>query len=461
LCQKKSDFPFHAGPEALFLSHVTTSAVVSTTGLTRSEISPQIQLASNERFQDFLKSYEHEQARAHAEAAQKTTANNSSAPRTSAPDNVTASKPSDAQSVSRSAKSGAQEAVDSAPAHSTASAKQPASVVSASSDTAQKSADTPSMKPSQQVGSKMTWQPPSQPKGGGAAEQSQPSKTQVATEKAGLSENTSELAAASSNAASVKDNPDVVSSPQEASIPSDRLQTVSEPSAASTPDFASVKGAQASAQDDAAPETSSENSIVAEAVNTPKSLNALENASPAQMEMIPDENVSADPCQETSSSVPAESAADAAGNEDHVFRHDEQQPLLYQKTSDGTSTTHIEMNIGTHEKVHVEIGETATKEHRIRINTDNPEVYQSLKDNRETLLATLAQNSAPVTDLQGSVAADIQISLSTPSFLDMSSGGDRQDGNHHQSGSSRNASSVNPDTTDERRILRGVIDLTV
>lgn len=442
------------------MSHVTTSAVVSTAGLTRGEISPQTQSASNERFQDFLKSYEHEQARAHAEVAQKTTANNSSATKTPAADNSSANQSPKTQSAVQPAKSVAQEAVDSASVRRNTPEKQPASTAIASSDTTQKSASAPSAKQSQACSPTTISQSAPQSLRAENTGKSSASERQISPEEPTLSESTPERSATPSNAPD-QETPNIVSTRQEASVAQDQLQAASEPPADSVPSFSDISAKQASAQNDKVSEAGTENLSVTDVAKMPEPLTASENTSPAQTEIIFDENAPADPSPEASSTAHAENATDAATEEDHVSRHDEQQPLLYQKTNDGTSTTHIEMNIGNHEKVHVEIGETTTKAHRIHINTDNPEVYQSLRDNRESLLASLAQNSAPMPDLHGTAPADIQISLSTPSFLDMSSGDNRQGGGSHQPSTSQNASSANASTTDKRRILRGVIDLTV
>ncbi|MBF0859816.1 hypothetical protein HKD24_11385 [Gluconobacter sp. LMG 31484] len=449
------------------MSHVTTSAAVSTAGLARGEISPQTQLASNERFQDLLKSYEHEQARAHAEVAQKTTASSSSTAKISASHSDSANPSSKAQSAVQSAKPVAQESTDSTPKFRNVSEKQPVSAKTTSSAVAQKSAPASSAGQTNETSSKTISQPGLQQKGAETTGKSQAGETRTVTKEATLSANTSDFSEASSNASDQRKS-NVASTRQETSAPQEHLQVASsegisssEPSVDS-PLSSSVASAEpTSVQDDKSPEAGSENHAITAATDTPEPLIAAEKTLSAHTETVPDENSPADSAKDTRSATHAENVAEAANDEEHVSRHDEQQPLLYQKTTDGTSTTYIEMNIGNHEKVHVEIGETATKEHRIHINTDNPEVYQSLKDDRASLLATLAQNSTSVTDLQSAVSADIQISLSTPSFPDMSSGGDRQDGNSQQSGSSRNASSVSARTTDERRVLRGVVDLTV
>ncbi|WP_408872975.1 hypothetical protein [Gluconobacter roseus] len=449
------------------MSHVTTSAVVSTAGLTRGEISPQTQLASNERFQDFLKSYEHEQARAHAEVAHRTTTSSPSAAKSSTARSGSANPSSKAQSAAQSAKPVAQGSTNSAAKGRNTSEKQPVSTKTASSAAPQKSALASSTRQTNETSSKATSQPRPQQKGAETAGKSQAGASRTATKEVTLSTNVSEFSEAPSNAPD-QEKSDAVSTRQETSAPQEQLQVASaqdasssEPSVDSVANSSVVNAEPTSVQDDKSSEAGSENHTITAATDTPEPLITIEKTLSAHTEAVPDENSPADSSKETPSATHAENVAEAANDEEHVSRHDEQQPLLYQKTTDGTSTTHIEMNIGNHEKVHVEIGETATKEHRIHINTDNPEVYQSLKDDRSSLLATLAQNSTSVTDLQGAVSADIQISLSTPSFSDMSSGGNRQDGNSQQSGSSRNASSVSARTTDERRVLRGVVDLTV
>ncbi|KXV07794.1 hypothetical protein AD931_10110 [Gluconobacter oxydans] len=180
-----------------------------------------------------------------------------------------------------------------------------------------------------------------------------------------------------------------------------------------------------------------------------------------QLDSVPAEKTFTDSAAETSHNAQSENPSEAADNNEQVSRHDEQQPLLYQKNSNGSTTTHIEMNVGHHEKVHVEIGETIAKEQRIHINTDNPEVYQSLKDDCDTLLASLAQSSVSVTASQSIIPPDIQISLSQPSFLGMSSQDERQGSDNQSGGGARGGASATDTPTPERRFLRGVVDLTV
>ncbi|MQR99210.1 flagellar hook-length control protein FliK [Gluconobacter aidae] len=443
------------------MSHVTTSAVVTTTGAGRLETLPQTQLASNERFRDFLESYVHQKTPAHADDSQKASTDK---PRVI----KAATSPSREKGQTQLQKTSAEMAA-ATKRNEAASSQQRSASAKQVSATAQN-----------------TVSPHAAQKSPMAANKGQPQK--IAGD--GQQKTSQTNAPKSSDKYLVADGPEAEKPALTQGEGADAVDDHSTENASSSQENIPVAGSNVSAADDAAQKdhpsladtaqsasetgeieasTQKETSFSVEKQdsaeikeNTVSDVTTAAQSVPAfQLDSVSAKNTSTDSATETSHAAQSENASETADNNEQVSRHDEQQPLLYQKSGNGSTTTHIEMNVGHHEKVYVEIGKTTAREQRIHINTDNPEVYQSLKDDRDTLLASLAQSSVSVTASQSIIPPDIQISLSQPSFPGMSSQDERQGSTNQSRGEARETSSATDTPAPERRFLRGVVDLTV
>lgn len=442
------------------MSHITTSAVVTTTEAGRLETLPQTQLASNERFHDFLESYVHQKTPVHADASQKASTDKPRAIKVAAFLSQEKGQTQIQKTSSEMAAATKHNEAASSPQHS-ASAKQVSTKAqnTVSPHAAQKSGMVAHKGQSQKVagdGQQKTSQtnaPKSSDKYSGA--DGQKAEKPALTQGEGVDaadDHSTETASPQDNIPMAGSNVSAADEAAQKDYPSlaDTMQSNSETS-----------GIEASTQKETS-FSAEKQDIAGVKGNTVSDVTAAAQNVPAfQLDSVSAEKTSTDSAAETSHAAQSENASETADNNEQVFRHDEQQPLLYQKSSNGSTTTHIEMNVGRHEKVHVEIGETTAREQRIHINTDNPEVYQSLKDDRDTLLASLAQSSVSVTASQSIIPPDIQISLSQPSFLGTSSQDERQRSDNQSGGEARKTSSATDTPTPERRFLRGVVDLTV
>ncbi|MBF0862815.1 flagellar hook-length control protein FliK [Gluconobacter kanchanaburiensis] len=201
---------------------------------------------------------------------------------------------------------------------------------------------------------------------------------------------------------------------------------------------------------------------VVSATNEHSEISVLtENVSSPQTENTADETHGTEPSSEKFSAFPDQNTDETGLSETQLSHKSVQQPLLYQKTDNGVTTTHIEMNVGSHEKVHVQISGNSNKENRIHIDTDNPEIYQSLKDNQGTLIAALSENSVSIPDLNSMVPSNIQINLSKGAFLEFASDENRFGDDNHSASVSHSKTSQNSMSRHERRTLRSVVDFTV
>ena len=442
------------------MSHVTTSAAVTTTGAGRLETLPQTQLASNERFRDFLESYVHQKTPAHADDSQKVSTGKPRAIKAAASPagakgqsqiqkissgmaaTTKRNEAASSQQHSASAKqvsATAQNTVSSHAAQTNAMAANKGQPQKVAGDREQKTSQTNAPKSSDKysVADGQKAEKPALMQGEGAD-----AAADHTTEKVSRHHN---IPVAGSSVSAVGD-----AAPKDHPSLADTTQSNSE-----------TGGIEASPQKETSFSAEKQDSAEAKE-NTVSDVTITAQSVPAfQRDSVSAEKTSTNSAAETAHAAQSENASETADNNEQVSRHDEQQPLLYQKNSNGSTTTHIEMNVGYHEKVHVEIGETPAREQRIHINTDNPEVYQSLKDDRDTLLASLAQSSVSVTASQSIIPPDIQISLSQPSFLGMSSQDERQGSNNQSGGEARGTSSATDTSAPERRFLRGVVDLTV
>ncbi|MFT8478240.1 flagellar hook-length control protein FliK [Gluconobacter oxydans] len=442
------------------MSHVTTSAVVMTTGAGRLETLPQTQLASNERFRDFLESYVHQKSPVHADASQKASTDKPRAIKAAASPAGEKGQTQIQKTSSEIAAATKRNEAASSPQHSV-SAKQVSTTAqnTVSAHAAQKGSIAANKGQPQKVagdGQQKTSQT-NTPKSSDNYSVADGQKA----EKSALTQAEGGDAAAdhSTETASPQDNIPMAGS--NASAADDAAQKNHPSLADTTQSNSETGGMEASTQKETSFSAEKQDSAEAKE-NTVSDVTTTAQSVPAfQLDSVSAEKTPTDSAAETSHAAQSKNASEMADNNEQVSRHDEQQPLLYQKSSNGNTTTHIEMNVGHHEKVHVEIGETPAREQRIHINTDNPEVYQSLKDDRDTLLASLAQSSVSVTASQSIIPPNIQISLSQPSFLSMSSDGGRQGSNNQSGGGAKGTSSATDTPSPERRFLRGVVDLTV
>ncbi|MBS1102179.1 hypothetical protein JK202_03990 [Gluconobacter sp. Dm-62] len=430
------------------MSQVTTSAVVSTTGL--GHIGPETQLASNERFRDFLESYVHPETPAHAASNQKNSLAKQPSTKTvvSAGDQKAQSHLPDTKPVVQTVarKDGASDF-----GHSVGSGKQTA-IASKSilQNAVQKSAVSPNREQQQKLG-KATQQGAAQ-----AKIENSDDKSAVIDEK-----NQEKNFSVEVGEADATENVSAGQASTEVKTPD---ADTARPLAADTNQKDDV-----SFSEDVSTANKSEKSLTAvsddvtEIKDTAVSEISVskESSTSFHVDSAHTEKTSSETLDESSQAAETEVAPETKDDEEQIYHRNSEQPLLYQKNSDGNTTTHIEMNIGSNEKVHVEIGKNSTEEHRIRIDTDNPEIYRSLNDDRSTLLTTLAGSSIPVPGAQSIIPADIQISLSLPSFSNMSSRSEREQENKQSSGNSHSTTSTNARTVAERRFLRGVVDLTV
>lgn len=442
------------------MSHVTTSAVVTTTGAGRLETLPQTQLASNERFRDFLESYVHQKTPAHVDDSQKAS--------TDKPRAIKAAASPSAEKVQTQLQKTRSEMAAATKHHEAANAQQHSASAKQVSATAQNtvsphaaqkgSMEANNGQPQKVAGDRE--QKTSQTNAPRSSDKYSVSDGQKA-EKPALTQGEGADAADghSTKTASLQNNIPVAGS--NVSAVDDAAQKDHPSLTDTTQSNSETGGIEASTQKETS--FSAEKQDIAEVKeNTVSDVTTAAQSVPAfQLDSVSAEKTSTDSAVETSHAAQSENASETADNDGQVSCHDEQQPLLYQKHRNGSTTTHIEMNVGHQEKVHVEIGETTAREQRIHINTDNPEVYQSLKDDRDTLLASLAQSSVSVTASQSIIPPDIQISLSQPSFLGMSSQDERQGNNNQSGGGARGTSSATDTPAPERRFLRGVVDLTV
>ncbi|MFB9942173.1 flagellar hook-length control protein FliK [Gluconobacter oxydans] len=442
------------------MSHVTTSAVVTTTGAGRLETLPQTQLASNERFRDFLESYVHQKTPAHADDSQKALTDKPPAIKAAASPVGEKGQTQIQKTSSEMAAATKRNEAASSQQHSV-SAKQVSARAqnTVSPHAAQKSAMAANKGQPQKIAGDRE-QKTSQTNAPKSSDKYSVADGQEA-EKPALAQGEGADAAADHSTENVSPQDNIPVAGSSVSAVGDAASKDRPSLADTTQSNSETGGIEASTQKETICLPEQQDSAEVKENTVSDVATAAQNVSAFQLDSVSAEKTSTDAAAETSHNAQSENPSEAADNNEQVSHHDEQQPLLYQKNSNGSTTTHIEMNVGHHEKVHVEIGETTAREQRIHINTDNPEVYQSLKDDRDTLLASLAQSSVSVTASQSIIPPDIQISLSQPSFLGMSSQDERQGSDNQSGGGARGTSSATDTPASERRFLRGVVDLTV
>ena len=432
------------------MSHVTTSAVITTTGLGRVDVAPEAQLASNERFHEFLESYVHPETPKHSEANQKTSPVKSQTTSVEPRASERPTQKSSAPTVSFPNSTARQSVVSHVEEHTSLSRSVAASKNESLPVAAQKTVpDTSREQASDSLRQKRAIQPLTQNVGDKSlrdGNKTQPQHVQLEMEE---------------------DNP--VGRNQEHSLLRETSSTVvpeTDSGAGNIIDESSIKNNSTKFSNNSLSENNNKKNTSLSSVESDFKSNEIsvsENISDINSESVSLEKTLPESLEETSSEMRAENKTTPSDDEENLSQHADQHTLLYQQKTNGNTTTHIEMNVGTSEKIHVKIDGSNSKEHRIYINTDNPEIYQSLKDDQTTLIAALSDNSALVAGAQSVAKADLQISLLLPASTDMSSRDERQEGsdsNRSPISSRASVSEVSTSAT-ERRFLRGVVDLTV
>ncbi|OAG72071.1 Flagellar hook-length control protein FliK [Gluconobacter japonicus] len=140
-------------------------------------------------------------------------------------------------------------------------------------------------------------------------------------------------------------------------------------------------------------------------------------------------------------------------------------PVISHTSSDSHLNTEIEMSLGESGKVHVSIDETEGGERHVHIRAENPDVLQSLTDDKSNLFSTLNQSVISVSSDQLIIPTDLTLSLMgnfSQSSRDGSGQGNRstaEDAEHPGSSlMSRNKTQASVQSS--RTMLRGVVDLT-
>ncbi|MBF0877005.1 hypothetical protein HKD21_09100 [Gluconobacter cerevisiae] len=422
------------------MSHVTTSAVTSIAGLGRTDIAPGAQLASNERFHEFLESYVHPETPKHFEVSQKASITKPQATKVEpvGSEHTTQKQPSKVRTLTKSTM---QQSTDSSLEDRTHLLKQGAVTKNkALPDTVEKTISGGSQKQLQnninQKNSSQSIVPDSDDKHLPSDDQEQAKNTLSQTKKNDFTTN------------------GIVNSfiNEENSNYTDKKEINTE---------LSLMDNNCSSEESNNPEIVSgdcANNIKIEENSTKENTPFidLESISPDSSEKTLSESL-----EEVSSKAQTENETVTPGDEEKPSSRADAHTLLYQQENNGNTTTHIEMNVGRNEKIHVEINRSESKDHRIHINTDDPKIYQSLKADQDILVAALSDNSCLTAGMQPIARADIQISLSLPAFLDMSSRDERQEGKNRSLGLSRDSASDTSSSTTKRRFISGVVDLTV
>ncbi|AFW01519.1 hypothetical protein BAR24_16115 [Gluconobacter oxydans] len=143
----------------------------------------------------------------------------------------------------------------------------------------------------------------------------------------------------------------------------------------------------------------------------------------------------------------------------------EDMPVISHLSSASHLNTEIEMSLGEGGKVHVSIDQAEDGERHVHIRAENPDVLQSLAEDKSELFATLNQGIIPISPDQPIIPTDLTLSL-MGHFSESSGDGSGQenrlatgDAEHLGSPSiSRNKTQASAQSS--RTLLRGVVDLT-
>ena len=159
---------------------------------------------------------------------------------------------------------------------------------------------------------------------------------------------------------------------------------------------------------------------------------------------------------------------DARALDESAARSDGQIELKHQIT-DADAKTRLELDLGSQGRLHIEVAQSGSGERHIRIDADNHHVLESIKDDSNTLLSSLSQMQQilPVQQAQSVPPYDLQFGL-IGSNVAGGGNGDAQQGSSKNSGGDRPHTGEGFSSDDgaspirsSRSMMRGAIDLTV
>ena len=140
-------------------------------------------------------------------------------------------------------------------------------------------------------------------------------------------------------------------------------------------------------------------------------------------------------------------------------------PIISHASDDRRLNTEIEMSLGESGKVHVSIEEAEDGERHVHIRAENLDVLQSLADDKERLFATLNQSIIPISTDQPVIPTDLTLSL-MGNFSQNSENGSAQERHsitedaEHPASSSISRNTTQASIQSSQRMLRSVVDLT-
>lgn len=140
-------------------------------------------------------------------------------------------------------------------------------------------------------------------------------------------------------------------------------------------------------------------------------------------------------------------------------------PIISHASADRRLNTEIEMSLGESGRVHVSIEEAEDGERHVHIRAENPDVLQSLADGKESLFATLNQSIIPISTDQPVIPTDLTLSL-MGNFSQNSENGSTQERHsitedaEHPASSSISRNTTQASIQSSQRMLRSVVDLT-
>jgi len=140
-------------------------------------------------------------------------------------------------------------------------------------------------------------------------------------------------------------------------------------------------------------------------------------------------------------------------------------PIISHASADRRLNTEIEMSLGESGRVHVSIEEAEDGERHVHIRAENPDVLQSLADGKESLFATLNQSIIPISTDQPVIPMDLTLSL-MGNFSQNSENGSAQERHsitedaEHPASSSISRNTTQASIQSSQRMLRSVVDLT-
>ncbi|KXV20077.1 hypothetical protein AD935_13525 [Gluconobacter japonicus] len=139
--------------------------------------------------------------------------------------------------------------------------------------------------------------------------------------------------------------------------------------------------------------------------------------------------------------------------------------IISHASADRRLNTEIAMSLGESGKVHVSIEEAEDGERHVHIRAENPDVLQSLADDKERLFAILNQSIIPISTDQPVIPTDLTLSL-MGNFSQNSENGSAQERHsitedaEHPASSSISRNTTQASIQSSQRMLRSVVDLT-